>query len=490
MARLPQSGSDEGVWGDILNEYLRVSHTEDGSLKVVPVSSGGTGGSDANSSRFNLGLGNVDNTADVDKPVSAAMQSALDDKPDSTTLGAVAYSNDYDDLTNKPAIPDVPVQSVNGATGDVVLDTDDIAEGTTNKYSQWTNNASDIYFSSGNVGIGTDTPGARLWVESSDTSAPTLVLRAAGNQDLTQWKASTGVTWARVNQSGHGTFSGLTTTQSGVRIDGGGIFTGAWGGSIPVNNDVAIFGPRNSASIPLAIKGQPSQTANLQEWQDSSGAVLASVSPAGIFSTARAPTDNSHLTNKEYVDGRVDNILSTSIDTTGASDGDTLTVVAGEAAWTNNSVSEIFIPAGMLGPAQSSAAYAQMGNSVPVWNMISAGYAGVTTYVEIPVEWQTVSVHAVWTQIISPVDRVGNNIKWRGAYKAADVGSSITNQTFATVIAEVGDAAWGEVKETTIGTVPAESKRIAFFVGRRGPDVEDDFAHTIGLMGVRLARES
>lgn len=33
MARLPQPGSDEGQWGNILNEYLRVAHADDGSLK-------------------------------------------------------------------------------------------------------------------------------------------------------------------------------------------------------------------------------------------------------------------------------------------------------------------------------------------------------------------------------------------------------------------------------------------------------------------------
>ena len=33
MARLPISGSDEGAWGDLLNEFLRVSHREDGALR-------------------------------------------------------------------------------------------------------------------------------------------------------------------------------------------------------------------------------------------------------------------------------------------------------------------------------------------------------------------------------------------------------------------------------------------------------------------------
>lgn len=43
-----------------------------------PVLAGGTGASTASSARTNLGLGNVDNTADDDKPISTATQAALD----------------------------------------------------------------------------------------------------------------------------------------------------------------------------------------------------------------------------------------------------------------------------------------------------------------------------------------------------------------------------------------------------------------------------
>lgn len=44
MPRLPIPGSDAGKWGDILNEYLSVSHNSDGTIKnsAVP-SSGATG---------------------------------------------------------------------------------------------------------------------------------------------------------------------------------------------------------------------------------------------------------------------------------------------------------------------------------------------------------------------------------------------------------------------------------------------------------------
>lgn len=33
MARLPKPGSDSGVWGDVLNDFLKTVHNDDGSLK-------------------------------------------------------------------------------------------------------------------------------------------------------------------------------------------------------------------------------------------------------------------------------------------------------------------------------------------------------------------------------------------------------------------------------------------------------------------------
>lgn len=65
-----------------------------------------------------VGLGNVDNTSDADKPVSTAMQAALDlkanaadmntalaAKANTADLATVATSGSYNDLTDKPTIP-------------------------------------------------------------------------------------------------------------------------------------------------------------------------------------------------------------------------------------------------------------------------------------------------------------------------------------------------------------------------------------------------
>lgn len=56
MARLPIPGGDDGVWGDILNNFLRIAHNPDGTLKTVPVEKGGTGATTIEGARANLGL--------------------------------------------------------------------------------------------------------------------------------------------------------------------------------------------------------------------------------------------------------------------------------------------------------------------------------------------------------------------------------------------------------------------------------------------------
>ena len=75
-ARLPIPGKDEGRWGDILNEYLLVSHTEDGSLR----SSAPTAGA-------------------VDE---VYVTNAIQGKVNRTELSAVATTGSYNDLLNTP----------------------------------------------------------------------------------------------------------------------------------------------------------------------------------------------------------------------------------------------------------------------------------------------------------------------------------------------------------------------------------------------------
>ena len=94
--RLPTPGEDDGTWGEILNEFLLVAHNPDGTVKsgagsesnsVLSVS-GRTG--DVTLSRSDVGLSNVDNTSDVNKPISTATQSALNLKASKSYAAGVA----------------------------------------------------------------------------------------------------------------------------------------------------------------------------------------------------------------------------------------------------------------------------------------------------------------------------------------------------------------------------------------------------------------
>jgi hypothetical protein len=101
MARLPNPGSDDGTWGTILNDFLKVVHNTDGTIKSGAISesqldasvqaklnSGGTAGVTSVNTRTgavtltksDVGLSNVNNTSDANKPVSTAVQTALDGK--------------------------------------------------------------------------------------------------------------------------------------------------------------------------------------------------------------------------------------------------------------------------------------------------------------------------------------------------------------------------------------------------------------------------
>src|SRR5659263_766332 len=75
MTRLPTPGSDQGTWGNILNDFLATSHNSDGSLKPLAQSQ------------------------------VANLMTNLAAKVNTTDLAPVATSGSYADLANKPTIP-------------------------------------------------------------------------------------------------------------------------------------------------------------------------------------------------------------------------------------------------------------------------------------------------------------------------------------------------------------------------------------------------
>jgi hypothetical protein len=105
---------------------------------VVAVANGGTGGSNASNARTNLGIGNIDNTSDLNKPVSTAQQTALDLKanlasPTFTGLvvlptATTAVTQALNDNTTKLATTAYVTNALADASGSI---TNSVADATT-----------------------------------------------------------------------------------------------------------------------------------------------------------------------------------------------------------------------------------------------------------------------------------------------------------------------------------------------------------------------
>ncbi len=135
--RLPIPGSDDGTWGDILNDFLSQEHNADGSQKTLGVTKGGTGATDAATARSNLGTISTSdsrlsdarpmaspsadvsfnskkaiNVADPSNPQDAATKAYVDSTtsagaPDATTLskGIVQLAGDLGGTAASPTVP-------------------------------------------------------------------------------------------------------------------------------------------------------------------------------------------------------------------------------------------------------------------------------------------------------------------------------------------------------------------------------------------------
>lgn len=106
-------------------------------------------------------------------------------------------------------------------------------------------------------------------INSSITTVTPLIINGITSQsaNLQEWRNATGTAQSLINSSGN-FFVGstqsnyTTTTQLGVKA-------------------------RAAAQIPLSVQAAASQTADLQQWQNSGGTVLAEIDSAGILTTPR-----------------------------------------------------------------------------------------------------------------------------------------------------------------------------------------------------------
>lgn len=145
--------------------------------------------------------------------------------------------------------------------------------------------------------------------EDVATSVPLIVKGAASQSaDLQQWQNSAGTVLANVSAAGVLTLPAGSVSSPALMVsDGGGLYRGATGylnfstaGTrrmqlySALNLFVPII-PETAATVPLTVKGAASQTADLQQWQNSAGTVLSSIKPSGAFSDPATATEAHRL---------------------------------------------------------------------------------------------------------------------------------------------------------------------------------------------------
>lgn len=106
-----------------------------------------------------------------------------------------------------------------------------------------------------------------------------IVVRGAASQtaDLQQWQNSAGTVLASVAPSGYLTLPGIISGAAGINS------SASVGINIPnfTSSAQLAVSTAGASYLGIVVRGVASQTANLQEWQNSAGTVLASINASG-----------------------------------------------------------------------------------------------------------------------------------------------------------------------------------------------------------------
>jgi hypothetical protein len=117
--------------------------------------------------------------------------------------------------------------------------------------------------------------GAKTFLAGSATTVPVTVKAFAGQtSNLTEWQDSSGAVQASINSNG--------------RIKTPVLLVGTADVQTLIGNGQLRLITENAAERGIVVRGFASQSANLQEWQDSAGTILSRVDPSGIIWAARA----------------------------------------------------------------------------------------------------------------------------------------------------------------------------------------------------------
>jgi hypothetical protein len=175
---------------------------------------------------------------------------------------------------------------------------------------QWKNNAGTIFASIDSAGRSSAVAAvingfakglAYLGIQTTAADKG-LIIRGAASQtaNLQEWQNSGGAVLAKVSSAGAGTFIGIaststndlagTTYMAGIaaRSDFGGAILTFQSGRVLAITAATTLTSQAAASVGLIVKGAASQTANLTEWQNSAGTIVAKINQVGsaVFGNA------------------------------------------------------------------------------------------------------------------------------------------------------------------------------------------------------------
>jgi len=194
------------------------------------------------------------------------------------------FSGSYDDLTNKPTIPSLTGYATETYVNTSVSNLVNSAPSTLDTLNELaTALGNDANFST----TITNSIGGKVSKSGGDTitaataSTKPLIIKAAASQsaNLLELQNSSGTAITYWNSSG-----GMTATEGVVSTlySGGQISTGTLGYLNATTFSAAIS--------PIVVRGAASQTADLQQWQDSFGTIYALINPYGQLSIGVNPT--------------------------------------------------------------------------------------------------------------------------------------------------------------------------------------------------------
>lgn len=249
---------------------------------------------------------------------------------------------------------------------------------------------------------------AKVSILTGSAATPGLIIKAVSSQsaNLLEWKDSSNGNMAFIDAVGSATFNNLGTTNN--------IY--AYYGKISANAQAAghlgqMTAIATSAStIGMVIRGAASQTADLQQWQNSAGTVLAFINSAG---TAKLPiiTDVASTGSLIYMNASNVEINTRSVGNIGLIVSGVASQSANLQEWRNSAGTVLayvisdgsFVTRGALigGQYSGTAIFGVQGYSASNVVAIVKGVASQTANLQ---EWQNSS-----GTVIARVDKDGNN---------------------------------------------------------------------------------